>query len=169
MQRSIRFDLKKTLCASFAAAAIFAATPAPAQMTQPAPMVQGGRFGLGFVLGEPTGVNAKLWRGRDLALVGGLAWSFVHDGATTLYGDFIWHHFGLFDLESGALPLYVGAGARLQFENESRFGIRTVVGFDYIFARSPFDAFFELVPTFDVAPEADVTLTAAVGFRYFFQ
>ncbi len=159
----------RVLTALLVTTAVVGTAPAAAQMTQSAPVTPPGQFGLGFVLGEPSGVNAKLWRGRDFALVGGLAWSFAHDGATTLYGDFIWHRFGLFDLESGNLPLYVGVGARMQFENDSRFGIRTVFGLDYIFARSPFDAFFELVPTFDVAPDADVTLTAAVGFRYYFQ
>ena len=143
--------------------------PAGAQTVQPAAMAPPGSFGLGFAFGEPTGVNAKLWRGRDLAIVGGLAWSFANDGATQLYGDFIWHHFGLFDFDSGSMPLYVGAGARIQFESDARFGFRTVVGLDYLFARAPFDAFIEMVPTFDVAPEGDVTLTAAVGFRYFFR
>lgn len=142
---------------------------ARAQGVHSAPMVAPGSFGLGFAFGEPTGVNAKLWRGRDLALVGGLAWSFANDGATQLYGDFIWHHFGLLDLQSGSMPLYVGAGARIQFENDARFGFRTVVGLDYLFARAPFDAFMELVPTFDVAPEGDFSMTAAVGFRYFFR
>ena len=141
---------------------------ARAQVAQPAAMAPPGSFGLGFAFGEPTGVNAKLWRGRDLAIVGGLAWSFEHDGATQLYGDFVWHH-GLFNFESGNMPLYVGAGARVQFESDARFGFRTVLGLDYIFARAPFDAFMEMVPTFDVAPEGDVSLTAAVGFRYFFR
>jgi len=141
---------------------------ARAQAVQPASMAPPGSFGLGFAFGEPTGVNAKLWRGRDLAIVGGLAWSFEHDGATQLYGDFLWHH-GLFAFDGGNMPLYVGAGGRVQFENEARFGFRTVLGLDYIFARAPFDAFIEMVPTFDVAPEGDFSLTAAVGFRYFFR
>lgn len=141
---------------------------AVAQDVQPAAMAPPGSFGLGFAFGEPTGVNAKLWRGRDLAIVGGLAWSFEHDGATQLYGDFLWHH-GLFSFDGGKMPFYVGAGARVQFENEARFGFRTVLGLDYIFARAPFDAFMEVVPTFDVAPDGDVSVTAAVGFRYFFR
>jgi hypothetical protein len=129
----------------------------------------GGRFGLGFVFGEPTGVNAKLWQTEAIALDAGLAWSAIEDGATTIYGDLLWHQYGLLDLSSGALPVYFGAGARFQFADDTHFGIRTVVGLDYILASSPFDVFLELVPTFDLAPETDLVLTAAVGFRYFFR
>ncbi len=148
---------------------VLSAAPVAAQNEQILQSSQGGRFGLGFVLGEPSGVNAKLWQGPELALQGGLAWSFVDDGATAVYGDLIWHKFGLLDVSSGGLPVYLGAGVRAQFGDETRFGIRTVVGLDYIFPQAPFDVFLELVPTFDMTPEAEVVLSAAVGFRYFFR
>ena len=32
-------------------------------------------FGMGFLLGEPAGINAKLWRSTHTALVGSMAWS----------------------------------------------------------------------------------------------
>ncbi|MFQ5600073.1 MAG: hypothetical protein ACE5G2_05925 [Candidatus Krumholzibacteriia bacterium] len=126
-------------------------------------------FGLGFLFGEPAGVNGKLWRGHDTALVGGLAWSFVDDGAADLYGDFVWHRFGLLDVDRGRLPLYVGVGARLQLDGGSRFGIRIPVGMNYLFETAPIDAFVEFVPLFDLAPETDWEFNAAVGFRYFFR
>ena len=148
---------------------VLSAAPVAAQNEQFMQPGQGGRFGLGFVLGEPSGVNAKLWQGQELALQGGLAWSFVDEGATSVYGDLIWHQFGLLDVSSGSLPVYLGVGARAQFGDDTRFGIRTVVGLDYIFAQAPFDVFLELVPTFDMTPEAEVLLSAAVGFRYFFR
>ena len=127
------------------------------------------RYGLGFAFGEPTGISAKMWHGHDTAVTGGLAWSFVDDGATSVYGDYVWHKYGLLNVQTGALPLYYGAGARLQFEKQSRFGIRTVVGLNYQFRSQPFDAFVELVPLFDITPDADLKLNAALGFRYFFQ
>jgi hypothetical protein len=126
-------------------------------------------YGLGFVFGEPTGINAKMWHGHDTAFIGGLAWSFVEDGATTVYGDYIWHNYSLLNVQTGALPLYFGAGARLQLENDARFGIRTVVGLNYQFRNAPFDAFMEMVPLFDITPDADLKLNAALGFRYFFR
>lgn len=126
-------------------------------------------YGLGFVFGEPSGINAKMWLGHDAALVGGLAWSFVEDGATTIYGDYIQHSYGLLNVQTGALPIYYGVGARLQVENTTRFGIRTVVGLNYQFRTSPFDTFIEIVPLLDLSPEADLKVNAALGFRYFFR
>ncbi len=126
-------------------------------------------YGLGFVFGEPSGITGKMWAGQNTAFVGGLAWSFVDDGATAVYGDYIWHSYGLLNVQTGALPLYYGAGARIQFEDRSRFGIRTVVGLNYQFRSQPFDAFVEFVPLFDITPDADLKLNAALGFRYFFR
>ena len=131
---------------------------------------QSNGVGLGFVFGEPTGVSAKMWSGPSTAIAGGLAWSLADEGATNVYGDFLWHSFGLFDLgNEGLLPLYFGVGGRLQFEEDTRFGIRGVVGLDYIFPASPIDAFLELVPLLDISPDEDFSLTAAIGVRYFFR
>jgi len=63
-----------------------------------------GGFGLGFTLGEPSGVNGKIWTGPATAISGGLAWSLADGGATNLYGDILWHNFDLFDLQNGYLP-----------------------------------------------------------------
>jgi len=125
-------------------------------------------FGMGFLVGEPAGINAKLWRSTSTALVGGMAWSFVHDTATDLYADYFWHNYGVFDIDRGMLPLYVGGGARLALEGESRFGLRAVVGMNYLFDTKPFDAFFEVAPVLDVAPSVDWNLNVALGMRYFF-
>lgn len=125
-------------------------------------------FGMGFLLGEPAGINAKLWRSTHTALVGSMAWSFVHDSATDLYADYIYHSYGVFDLDRGMLPLYFGAGTRLALEEESRFGIRAVVGVNYLFDATPIDTFFEVAPVLDVAPSVDLTLNIALGVRYFF-
>jgi hypothetical protein len=168
MLRSILFGVAVASVLS-CAGLVLSAAPVAAQNEQIMQPSQGGRFGLGFVLGEPSGVNAKLWQGQTVALQGGLAWSFVDDGATSVYGDFIWHQFGLLDVTTGSLPVYLGAGVRAQFGDDTRIGIRTVVGLDYIFAQAPFDVFLEVVPTFDMTPEAEVVLSAAVGFRYFFR
>lgn len=154
------FSGRTTLSALACAAVLVAAST---------PVVASGDYGLGFALGEPSGINAKKWMGHDAALVGGLAWSVADGGATSVYGDYIWHSYGLLDVQTGALPIYYGAGARLQFENDARFGIRTVVGLNYQFRAQPFDAFVELVPLIDITPNADLTLNAALGFRYFFR
>jgi len=126
-------------------------------------------FGLGLVLGEPTGVSGKIWLGRTTALDGAVAWSTGRDDDLQLQGDYVWHDFGLFDVDRGALPLYYGVGGRIRTNRGSdRLGVRFPVGLAYIFAGSRFDAFMEAAPTLDLAPRTDVELAAGIGVRYFF-
>jgi hypothetical protein len=132
-------------------------------------------FGLGVIVGEPTGLSAKLWQTRRTALDFAAAWSFVDDTAFHLHTDFVWHRFDLIDVSEGQLPLYFGLGGRVKFRDDDRgdsdaeVGIRFPVGLDYLFASVPFDIFVEIVPILDLAPDTDVTLNASLGFRYWFE
>jgi hypothetical protein len=133
-------------------------------------LAQGGT-GLGIMVGEPTGLSAKTWVGGNSALDMGLAWSFVDEGNVHLHGDYLAHNFGLFDLDSGALPLYYGIGLRALFDenDDTRLGLRVPVGIDYIFSDSRADIFFELAPLLDLTPDTEFNMNAAAGLRYFFR
>ena len=132
-------------------------------------------FGLGVIIGEPTGLSGKVWQSRSTALDFGAAWSFVNESAFHLHFDILVHRFDVIRVDSGKLPLYYGVGARVKFaedndgDQDTNVGIRFPVGLDYLFAREPLDLFVELVPILDVAPKTDVSLIASVGFRYWFR
>lgn len=132
-------------------------------------------FGLGVIIGEPTGLSGKVWQTRSTAFDFGAAWSFVDDSAFHLHFDILVHRFDVIRVDSGKLPVYYGVGARVKFAEDDRgdqdtnVGIRFPVGLDYLFAREPLDLFVELVPILDVAPKTDVSLNASVGFRYWFR
>jgi hypothetical protein len=140
-----------------------------------AAQAQSRGFGLGVIVGEPTGLSAKLWQSRSTALDFGAAWSFVDDSAFHLHVDILVHRFDVIQVDSGKLPLYYGVGGRAKFSKNDRgnqdahVGIRFPVGLDYLFAREPLDLFFEIVPILDIAPETDVSLNASLGFRYWFR
>lgn len=130
-------------------------------------------FGLGVIVGEPTGLSGKLWQSRSTALDFGAAWSFAGDSAFHLHFDFLVHRFDVIRVDSGKLPLYYGVGARVKFaedngDQNTSVGIRFPVGLDYLFAKEPLDLFVEVVPILDIAPETDVSLNASLGFRYWF-
>ncbi|MBT8387347.1 MAG: hypothetical protein KJO12_08030, partial [Ignavibacteria bacterium] len=61
-------------------------------------------FGLGIILGEPTGVSFKYWTSSNTAFDGAVAWSFVNGGAFHVHADYILHSFNLFHVASGRLP-----------------------------------------------------------------
>ncbi len=130
----------------------------------------GGPFGLGIVLGEPTGIGGKFYLTKSNAIDGAMAWSLEGDNDLHLHGDYLYHNYDVFSVENGEVPIHFGVGGRIKFrENQdNRVGIRFPLGLDYIFASAPFDVFFEIVPIMDLAPETEFDLNAALGGRFFF-
>jgi hypothetical protein len=125
-------------------------------------------FGMGLILGEPTGLSAKLWTSSDNAFDFAAAWSFKGDGNLLLQADYVWHFFNLMPVPSGKLPLYIGIGGRVILADDPRFGVRIPIGIDYLFAKAPIDVFLELVPIIDLAPETDFGVGGGIGIRYWF-
>ncbi len=125
-------------------------------------------FGLGIIIGEPTGISSKLWTGSRSAFDGAIAWSFEKEAAVHLHGDFLWHYFGPVKMSRGKWNLYYGIGGRIKFEDDGKAGMRVPFGFGYLLGSAPVDFFWEIVPILDLAPETDFSLNAAIGVRYFF-
>ena len=131
-------------------------------------LAQDQDFGLGFMLGEPTGISFKKWTGSKTAIDGAVAWSFSGQDSLHLHADYLVHSFDLIKVEKGRLPLYFGLGARLKLGDPTRFGVRFPVGVSYIFEEASIDIFLELVPMFDLAPGTDFKIGWGIGIRYYF-
>lgn len=125
-------------------------------------------FGLGIILGEPTGVSAKLWTSGENAFDFAAAWSFQGEGNLLLQADYVWHIFRLIPVESGRLPFYVGVGAEVIFSHYPVLGVSIPLGLDYLFANAPVDIFVELVPILRLAPSTDFDFAGGIGARYWF-
>lgn len=125
-------------------------------------------FGLGIILGEPTGITGKLWTGYNTAIDGAVAWSFEKESSMHLHGDLLFHNFRRAKVDKGKLLLYYGIGGRVKFEDDSKVGVRVPLGINYLFAKAPLDFFLEIVPILDLAPSTDFSLNGAIGIRYFF-
>lgn len=127
-------------------------------------------FGLGIMLGEPSGLSGKLWTGGVTAFDFGLAWSTGNNSGMALHADYLLHKMDMINVDKGALPFYYGIGFRYRDRDNSddNFGIRVPLGLDYLFAQSAFDVFFEVVPILDLSPDTDFKFNVAIGGRYFF-
>ena len=146
-----------------AVVAVSAAVPALAQDTKTA--------GVGFIVGEPTGIDAKFFLENEHALEFAAAWSLSGENDLHLQGDYLFHRYGLFDLQNqDDMPLYFGIGGRVVLrENvDDVVGIRFPVGLAYMFANYPFDIFACIVPILDLAPDTDFDLEGAIGARFWF-
>jgi hypothetical protein len=127
-------------------------------------------FGLGIILGEPTGLSGKLWTGGNTAIDGAAAWSFEKEASVHLHGDLLFHNFSFSppEIPKGSLLIYYGIGGRIKFQDKSKVGVRVPLGINYLFYHSPMDFFFEVVPILDLAPSTNFGMNGAIGFRYFF-
>ena len=111
-------------------------------------------FGLGVILGEPTGLSGKYWLDDRSAVDGALAWSFYHGSSFHLHLDYLMHSRDAFDTKEPLL-LYYGVGGRLKssdtkYSANTQFGIRGVIGVDYLVRTAPIDLFLEVSPILDL-------------------
>ncbi len=142
---------------------------------------QSRKFGLGVIIGEPTGLSAKLWTSNNNALAFGLGWSvqgYRFNGFDPDYNrvtrshihvDYLWHSFNAISY-SGEFPLFYGIGGRINTGPEygGTFGVRGVLGIAWLPRSTPLDIFVEVVPTLLLVNSTGFGIDAGIGARFFF-
>lgn len=125
-------------------------------------------FGVGVILGEPTGISLKNWLNKTNAIDAGISWT-LYKPALHLHVDYLWHSYNVFSTKE-RIPLYYGIGGRLKFGNkdDARIGVRGVIGIDFFIRNTPLDIFIEIAPIFDLVPSTSVSGNGGLGIRYFF-
>jgi hypothetical protein len=140
--------------------------------------VDKGTLGVGIILGEPTGICARLYLADDQAVQGAVGSAFI-GGGLSVHADYVLHPWILQDRDSFVLPVYVGPGARvIQYrggrgeDSHLAIGLRGVVGMLFDFKDVPLDAFLEVagVLEYDFKDGAGfgAALNAGAGVRYYF-
>lgn len=136
----------------------------------------GGPFGLGIILGEPSGLSAKLFLDARHALDFALDYSLV-DSALYIHADYLLHFSGWRVRDGGVHRLvpYVGLGGKVGVrdhrgddDRSGALGARIPLGIAWMPASVPIDVFLEIVPGLFLIPETDPDLDASLGLRYFF-
>ncbi len=130
-------------------------------------------FGIGFILGDPSGFTAKYFISGNDAIDAGIGPS-GRDGFY-LYVDYLRHFRTLFPVSE--LSLYVGAGIGLHEhdeeskhheEDEVSLEARLPLGIAYTFRQVPIEVFLELAPALEFIPDIDFDLRGGLGARYYF-
>ncbi len=132
---------------------------------------QDKEFGLGIMVGEPTGLNGKYWISSSNAFVGGLAYSFVKkNSAVSLHLDYLYHNDNLIKSDY-RFSVFYGFGGRLRFieKGENSLGARGVIGVVWLAHQLPIDVFAEFVPVFNLFPATALNLDIGIGIRYYFK
>lgn len=136
-------------------------------------------FGLGVIIGEPTGLSAKLWTANSTAFDFGLGWSIGGDGRydgtyagrsrVHLHMDYLWHSFDAIE-STERFPLYYGIGARINSGGgyQSSAAVRGVIGIAWLPRETPIDLFFEVAPSLQLTPSSGFGVDAGIGGRFYF-
>ena len=116
-----------------------------------------------------AGISAKCFLDETNAIDGALLRRLSSKDDYYIWADYLYHIRSLIMVEQGEVPVYLGIGGRLKLQesNEDKFGIRFPVGLAYEFAGMPVDAFFEVVPIWDVAVSSDFDLEGGIGVRFY--
>jgi hypothetical protein len=136
----------------------------------------GGPFGLGLILGSPTGVSGKLYFNRQNAIDFAVGEAFANERGFHFHLDYLWHPFMLAQDEGFSLPFYLGIGGRILSRDghagsDLHLGARAPFGILFDFKRVPLDVFVEVAIIVDIIHNNDddlVDLNAGVGIRYYF-
>jgi hypothetical protein len=136
-----------------------------------------GTLGAGIIIGEPTGVTAKLYVKDDQAFQAAAGFAFI-GGGIHVHLDYVFHPLVLQSKDSFVLLAYIGPGARLIQYRDGRdesyiaLGIRGVAGLLFDFKDNPLDAFVEVAGVLEYGFADDEgfgpALNAAAGVRYYF-
>ena len=136
-----------------------------AVVASPVRAQKAGDFGVGVILGSPTGGAAKLWLSDHQALSAGIGFS----SSLAVCGDYLWHGWSVLPQPAeGRLPVYLGLGGQIRTLTPDEFGVRGVLGLAYWLPRNPVELFLEFVPVVRVTPWTSVGLGGGIGLRYYF-
>lgn len=129
-------------------------------------------FGLGIIIGEPTGISMKYWNTNGTAIDGAIAWSLEGNDKIHLHADFLFHDYSVAKVDKGQLPFYYGIGVRILSREgrnvDDKIGVRVPVGVSYLFANSPLELFGEVVPILDLSPDTELDFNGGIGIRFYF-
>ena len=152
--------------------ALFALGPAVAEAKP------GGGFGLGIVLGEPTGLTAKGFFAREHALQGHLGFAFGKNSRIHVVVDYLYHFHNVIPPlgQAGYLSPYLGVGGLVSLrtnapkkdEKDVSLGVLIPLGLSFVFRTVPIEIFLEVAPGIGIIPGTFAIVDGGLGARYYF-
>jgi hypothetical protein len=154
----------------------------------------GRHYGIGLMVGDPTGISAKAWIGETNAIDAGVGdYGFGYRGGCfrdaagrpvcdrgwgdrtlSVHVDYLWQS-KIARFPAAQLDWHVGAGARTLFYSAPcaadcwALGGRVPFGLDLAFARPDFlEIFLEIAPAVYVVPAAFFAFDGGLGARAYF-
>lgn len=140
-------------------------------------LVAGQSYGVGIILGSPTGLTGKMMLTRTSAIAVNAGWSFWPASGFHITGDYQFLFPGAITDEDGrpvhSLIPYIGLGGRVRFrsnenddDDDFQAGVRFGGGIEYL--PEPIGIFIELYPVVNLIPSTKFAFEGGLGFRIYF-
>ena len=127
-----------------------------------------GQFGLGLIVGQPTGVTGALEISDHTAVDGAVGLGFFNDRNFYAHLEFDYYFPTLAHGDALDLSLYIGVGGFFVAHKDAELGARAPVGLSFDFNSAPIQIFLEAAFLLGVAPDGYFEVRGAAGFRYYF-
>ena len=135
-------------------------------------------FGMGLIIGDPTGLSLKGFLSPETAIDGAVGLELINGDDLSIHADFLWQ-FPIKQWPSAALDLYLGVGPVLGIHDHGRgnkehddgnvhIGARAPFGLAVMFNPARFDVFLEVAAKLWLVEKVHLGLDAAIGGRYWF-
>ncbi len=127
-------------------------------------------FGLGFMVGDPSGLNGKYFLSPNNAVEVGLgAGVFGNENSFAMHIDYLYHNNTIIQ-SSENFTVFYGFGIRVRSKEEAEFGLgmRGIIGVSWVSQTMPIDIFVQIAPVFKLLPSTKFGIDGAIGARYYF-
>jgi len=144
---------------------------------------EGGPWGLGIILANPTGFSGKYRFSKENSLDAALGYSLGHSDNIALHSTYLWEFNNSIHLDNVGIGHYFGVGGALYSRNRNdpppfwadnnvddtlALAVRGVAGLNHYFKNPSIEVFAELSLNFFFVPSTHVDLGLGIGGRYFF-
>ncbi len=137
-----------------------------------------GPFGIGVMLGDPSGVSGKVYLQDTMALDFGVGVGFFGGNNFHTHADLLFQY-GLRSFSAGQLDWFIGGGPKFSFfwsgrgngngnRARSALGGRGAAGLSWTFKHAPVELFMEAAAGFWLVDFVAFDFDGSVGARYYF-
>ena len=124
-------------------------------------------FGLGIILGRPSGVTFEFGLGADQSIDLAIGLDAFEGDRFYAHANYLFYLGPVVEGEASLSP-YLGPGIFLSGADPMRGGLRVPFGLSLDFQAEPLKLFIEIAPHLRLAQSPGLDFGAAGGFRYFF-
>jgi len=147
------------------------------------PVIASADFGLGLIIGSPTGISGKYTFSQKNAIDGAIAWDLGDDNDFYLHGDYLWLRNRDIHLDNVALDWFFGIGGRIVFidhhhhhhhdwddehDDDYLLGVRAPIGIGYTFRDPRIEVFGEVALIMNLVESTGIDLDGGIGGRFHF-